>query len=668
MKKTLDKLRRAVDRVISGGLGKQLLFFLAVATAVFALLLAARALLYPPPPDETGDLRFWDMVFNFIDVGGFENSSGFERWLIFLTNLSGMILFGGGLVALLTNTIFQRIENVGNGEAFYDFSGHAVVIGFNSICGGLVSQLADKGEVVVMVAENVPAVREALFAVLSQRQEKNVTLVRGNRVSRESIERLHIEKCKEVFLLGESGEDAHDSRNIECLQIISAIAAAAALAVKLRCCVLFNDHLTFAAFQREGIPGIDNIDFVPFNFCDEWAQKVFVDNSYHGGKAGAEITYAPLDREPITEDSPMRVHLVILGMSNMGVSLGMQAAQLCHFPNFVTRGVKTLITFIDENADVEMASLKRRLRPFFDEVVHRYRDLGGYETDELVSSKEYFTDIEVEFIKARFQDPSVTAYIEEAAADKNSYLTIAAAVPDSTEALEAALYLSESVYDSEAAILVRQQHSHAIVSMLARVDEVGDAYRKYRNLRPFGMLENSYDLHQADDLLPMMVKFAYDYTTAATIKHGGQVTRDFPEGGIRSNWVSHWRPGDNVSALKASNRCAANFIKVKQRSLGIKAGVDLDPRQALLAAAMEHNRWVAEKLLMGFRAPTPEEAGAIAPNRREFYKARFIHQDIKPYGDLGDNEKNLNVRAYDINISNALPWMIKAYGERKVGK
>jgi len=181
-------------------------------------------------------------------------------------------------------------------------------------------------------------------------------------------------------------------------------------------------------------------------------------------------------------------------------------------------------------------------------------------------------------------------------------------------------------------------------------------YRKYKNVKPFGMLENCYDLAKADDLLPMMVKYTYDNTTTDSY------AKEFPLDAIKQNWTQNWRPSDNVSALKASNRCCANFTHVKKRSLDIKSGEELNDQQIHYAALMEHNRWVMEKLLIGFRAPTEEEAeGIAADKKREYYKYRLIHEDIKAYHALGSDDKNIDVRMYDINISKALPYMLKAY-------
>ena len=117
-----------------------------------------------------------------------------------------------------------------------------------------------------------------------------------------------------------------------------------------------------------------------------------------------------------------------------------------------------------------------------------------------------------------------------------------------------------------------------------------------------------------------------------------------------------------MSALKASNRYCANSIPVKQRSLGIKPGVELTERQIQLAALMEHNRLTAEKLLLDFRAPTAKELASIsAEKKRDYFKQRLIHEDIKAYAALGCDDKNIDVRVYDINICSAFPYMLEVY-------
>jgi hypothetical protein len=142
MKNTLRKISRLIDRVMSGTIGEQLLFFSCASVLVFLALFVGSALFFPS--DEPADIRFWHIVFNFIDVGGFEDTHGIGRGLLLLINLFGMVLFGGMLVSVLTNIIERRIDRVKDGKVHYDFESHAVIVGFDPMCLGLIQRLAKK--------------------------------------------------------------------------------------------------------------------------------------------------------------------------------------------------------------------------------------------------------------------------------------------------------------------------------------------------------------------------------------------------------------------------------------------------------------------------------------------------------------------------------------------
>ena len=172
----------------------------------------------------------------------------------------------------------------------------------------------------------------------------------------------------------------------------------------------------------------------------------------------------------------MIVHLIVMGMSGMGIALGLQAAQVCHFPNFITKGIKTKITFIDEDAEVKMKTLKTRLPSFFDEVNYSFCDYKEKIEYDNKKIKEKFTGIDLEFIKARFEDDETRHYLERASGNNLCYLTIAVALRDPCASLSAALYLPAAVFDSQAGVLVRQEESHAIVSLLTEIIVQSRAY------------------------------------------------------------------------------------------------------------------------------------------------------------------------------------------------
>ena len=117
----------------------------------------------------------------------------------------------------------------------------------------------------------------------------------------------------------------------------------------------------------------------------------------------------PLDRDGIRAQSDRYVHLIVVGMSRMGVAMGVTAAHIAHYPNFVTQGIRTRITFIDPDAEREMNFLKGRYEPLFRLSHHTLRkfDAAGSETTSVHTPQEDFLDVEWEFVAGGIDRKSV---------------------------------------------------------------------------------------------------------------------------------------------------------------------------------------------------------------------------------------------------------------------
>ena len=110
-------------------------------------------------------------------------------------------------------------------------------------------------------------------------------------------------------------------------------------------------------------------------------------------------------------------------------------------------------------------------------------------------------------------------------------------------------------------------------------------------------------------------------------------------------------------ALQWSNFYCADSVDIKLRSLGFGTTppMRLTKEQIELMAEVEHNRWNMEKLLLGYRKPTPEEELLCRDKavRKEYKEKRFIHTDIRPYCELAEGTKD-----YDRCISECLPLVV----------
>lgn len=671
---TFRKILRGIDKALSKSRLKQvfiLAFFIVFTFAFIFSLSVAITSLYK----EEYRPSFWNALGHFLNPGNFGKSNDLPEIAILFINIFGMILMTGLLISVLSNLLERRVDNIKNGRVFYNFRHHLVIIGYNKMAISLIRQFYEKypdSEIVLQTIQDVPDVRHELFSYINTWIEDQLIVMCGNRNSLEDLERLKPHEAKEVYLLGEKDEHDHDSLSIECLKKINIILTEKKNTPEKNCHVLFENQSTYAILQQQDIQQLNRLNFIPFNFQEKWAEKAFTDCIYKNVTCTADhenIHYLPLDRVPIHKDSVHTVHLVVIGMSKMGIALGIKATHICHFPNFLKdKNLRTRITFIDKNADKEMFFLQGRYQSLFSEIRHSYGDDKEIQPDEKQDAKEYFTDIEWHFIKGEIENPVIQEKIERFSNEENTLLTVAVCLNDTDEAIAAGLYLKNVVYQPDkikhfeqfkdireklpdeeqnkfnVQILIRQDTPYSILSMLKCTD-------KYRNVKPFGMSDNC--LHITDptdlDILAKKVHYVYDYYFNE--KPYRQIPDSIP---TQDKLNKKWNKIPTVE--KWSNRYHAHTIDVKLRSFDLeelKIAIKRKDNNAEiidLMSRVEHNRWNIEKLLLGFRPATGPEQNMA----KSILKKNFVHPDIKKFEDIPEDTKEI-----DRMITRALPFIIK---------
>lgn len=599
------------DRSFSGKGWRQLAWLFGVIVTVFLLIyLVSFAFIFPEPSLEewTGidkDVpmgRLLQLICLFIDPGNIVEVPPYLRWFSLLVVVLGLILFCGLLISVISNMLERRVERYREGDIVYPLQNHIVIIGFDNMVPTLIQQICDDthyGNCHILIQSTQPAqeIRSKIHTELDAKNEKRIVVLRARRDSIEELEKLYTTKAREVFLIGERNEHDHDSLNIDCLKKIVDIHKRCNKCSLIPFTVLFEYQTTFAAFQLTDLSAEwrKYIEFHPFNFYEGWAKKILVSRQY--GKGENCIEYPPLDREAITYESEKHVHLVIIGMSRMGVAIGVEAAHLLHFPNFCRdKNIKSVITFIDENADREM---------------------------------NFFQNL-----------------IKEWVHDSGQVLTIAVCLNYPPQSMAMGLYLPDDVYDENIPVFVRQETSSALLNML-NSKKKDEAIHKYSHVFPFGMLDNCYDLDKKSRREGQIINYIYDFKN----KYGNVPQSCPPDNELKDSW-------NKLSvSLQWSNLYSAYSISPKLRSIGITDGyVKLDNDQISLLAEVEHNRWNMEKLLLGFRKPTAEEEELIYGSKEMgdiFKKKRFVHPDIRPYDELKESSK-----AYDRCITAGIPLVV----------
>ena len=362
-------------------------------------------------------------------------------------------------------------------------------------------------------------------------------------------------------------------------------------------------------------------NYYPFNFHEMWSQKVFV-GSFDQKPSCEQITYKPLDYEPLPAESENYVHLVVVGMTSMGIAIAIQAARLGHYANYKKN--KTRITFIDANMDIQKNIFVSRYNEFYnavDKVATKDYD-QPLEVERTRGECSSCTDIELEFVDGRVETPKIRKLLTAWANDPNRLLTVAVCFLDPAKAMATALYLPNDLFlkqhnDSfERSIPILVNQRIPFNSLLHNSSKEQDNNKGEQNVYPFGMIEDCYDLDLNNQTISKLVNYLYDKATEYGTKEHSLTA--VAETELNNKWNS-------LSLInKWSNRYFVDHMSTKFRILGRSMDDDSDitSEQLGLLAEVEHNRWVTERLLLGFGPATPEEKKKIRSIKSRLEEAK----------------------------------------------
>ena len=663
-------------------------------------------------------------LYLLIDSNALNNlyiDNGVHGWMLFassITFLCGAFIFNGIIIGIITNSIERRVDDHKRGHIHYLKSGHYIIMGYDDMVPSIIAHVFEKEPdafVLLMSAAESEYIREKLRKIFDERTLKQIIINYGHRMSVEYYKDIHLETAEQVYIVGLRSLQTHDAINVECVDSICNYLKQPEITSRpQRITCVFEDLDTYAAFKTSEIfKDVKelNIEFVPYNFYTGWAKQVFVKRFHKDmDRPGEEIKYPPVYGrkgkdgrwEVINEKDNRCVHLVFIGTTNFAVAFAMEAANVLHFPNFKEKGVKTLITFIDKNADQEKDVFIARNRHLFEVQSHYYRDLSDKSefTTRKVLPPTYFTkengyedgvdndflDVEFEFIKGDIFTKRVQNVISQWANDKeNQYLSIFIALADQRQNFAFGMNMPDEVYDNEIPVFIRQDRSDNFVSNLRAADEdIREVKKKntyvkivdgkpvsetlggrYANIYPFGMNETAYCADEKSLERAKLINYLYETAQYEENKFQGILVLDaMSKEQIMKDANEYWRK--LTVALKWSNLYNAYTLRTKVATLRAMRGLDLDDatqdfwnlteNEVEEMAYVEHNRWNVEKLLMGFRKPHKDEDKYAHPefkNDLKKNKERFIHHDIRPFDKLD------GIQVLDYEFSRYIPWIMK---------
>lgn len=669
MKRFWRKFRQGLDRAIYEGRFKQFLWLGGVVVLAFLVLwgLACICGLDNVPTGLSSGAgtssRVVRVIELLLDPGAFVGSQayGAVAFQLFVV-LVGAALFTSFLIGAIGNLLSRRIESLTKGQYTYNFEDHILIFGSSSMLMNLLRQIGDTGrDIVIQTDRDVEQVRERITSYVNAKAMRNVYVIFGKRTSPLSLDNLHVATAHSIYVIGEDDEPQHDGLNLKCWHFITEKCKEAS---GIKDCYLVLDRLTshnVFSYRKESC-STDNLRLNIVSAVENMAQGVLVSGEVKS------LKYPALDRDGITQDSDISVHLIVVGMTQVAYAMATTAAHICHFPNFKTKGKKTKITFIQKDIrqelDFWMGHFDSLMDLSYSELVSWDKE-GRKNVVEMYPKPEYinpllsgykgFLDVEWEFIDAGVEDPNVREYIRECVRKDgvSEYLSFAFCGHEAEDNVAASLYLPKEVYaNSEIPVYVYQPLTRWVLATAKETD-------RYSNLYPFGMRTDCFDPQQERLLWAKRISYLYEHCY------------DYAGMGSLSELNEIWYMKSDQYIKQQSNVYAANSIPVKFRSIGLNVAERevITEDEVRILAETEHNRWNVERLLAGYSSLPFEKrmqlladqlstseavADEAKKEKKRLKNEEFKHADIAPYDELLDSSKD-----YDINIVKNLLDVIK---------
>lgn len=543
----------------------------------------------------------------------------------------GMLLLSGVIVAIITNHLRTAGDRYIRGTVgSYPWKGHTLFIGYDELMTGTLKKACrDSRRVVVAVPDRVPIVREQLGRYLDSEAIKKVEVVQCNQLDSDELEkRARIMCASRIYVIGKDTEASHDAMNIKTLAILTrkwfnhlqdnTVDDIPIMMVYIR------NQSTLSMLQQQGLKA-DNIwnmstdvyqaeygnkdkdytlqqQFVNryceyFNFyCDRARALLTINNEFYANCKGLSNT------------PQKQFHLVVLGMTEMGVAIVRETLHLAHPTG---KDTKFLITMVDDNAYEEMHYFIGRTKELFKLCRYSFHDYTNPLLNTKFSPKRNVLDVEFEFIQCDVAHPRLIEQLVSWTKDNNQLMSLVICTNNSPKNMAVALYLPQELLHGQKNVptWIYQMGDDSMSQVLNK--------SQYSTLHTFSLYDHAVEDTTVSPFYQSSREIA-DYYNRHYSEYGYQEWADMSQ---NDRWSSIY------SVLS---------MDIKRFYVGADNWSSIDSNDKDEIDRLEHNRWIVEKLSDGFR-PTDE------------YQHKEIDDelhDLKSRNSGWDKDENVDVRKH----------------------
>lgn len=543
----------------------------------------------------------------------------------------GMLFFSGVIVAIITNHLRTAGDRYIRGTVgSYPWKGHTLFVGYDELMTGTLKKACkDSKSVVVAVPDRVPIIREQLGRFLDSESIKKVEVVQCNQLDSDELEkRARIMYASRIYVIGKDTEASHDAMNMKTLAILAKKwfnhlqdNPVDEIPIML---VYIRNQSTMSMLQQQGFKAADiwkmsadanqtdeSDKEIDYSFQQQFVNRYCEYFNFHCDRARALLTvnnefYA--NCKGLSNNPQKQFHLVVLGMTEMGVAIVREAMHLAHPTG---KDTKFLVTMVDDNAYEEMHYFIGRTKELFKLCHYSYHDYTNPSLNTEFSPKRNILDVEFEFIKCDVAHPKLIEQLVSWTKDDNQLLSLVICTSNSPKNMAVALYLPQELLHGQKSVptWIYQMGDDSMCQVLDK--------SQYSTLHPFSLYDHAVEDTTASPFYQSSREIA-DYYNCHYSEYGYQEWADMSQ---NDRWSSIY---------------SVMSMDIKRIYVGADTWLSIDDKAKDEIDCLEHNRWMVEKLSDGFR-PTDE------------FQHKEIDdelQDLKSHNPGWDKNENVDVRKH----------------------
>ena len=255
----LKYIKYRIDRLFSRGLLYQVLALIFIIVTVLLSVSILLKIFFKYPIVD----GFWDSLMQFIDTGNIsaaEEISGFNGIVAVFLCLTFFGVCGWGLlIAMINNSLQERIRNLSNGNAFIMERNHSIILGYGEEVLTIIDEfIAGRAKKIVLLSEYDTNLIKKRVSFFKNYKKSNVIIRYGNPSIFENLQLLNIERASSISIINNN-----DTESIKILLSLKRILEESNTKNrKIDICILINKKETIEIVQSIENTNLFNIHIV----------------------------------------------------------------------------------------------------------------------------------------------------------------------------------------------------------------------------------------------------------------------------------------------------------------------------------------------------------------------------------------------------------------------